>query len=248
MIKIWVLISMYSMNDIHKVNTKSLGRVCLFTRVTVSCNLYSGRLHLLGLKRGISCETYEWMNWKQIFGSCLFMHCQKCQYMGFMLQIHHRINTTLEGFLIAGEMVPLVIWSTLLQLKIHEFLNHYFMFKWRTATWISYGYVSKYINMNDLNVNYKLHTDYLFCFHLWLGKMDKSSASPWIIFTQKKELYTLLLLLLLLIVVVVVVAVAVVKNVQIKQYIYSPPTGPEGSRILRLSYFKYLTLHNLNSW
>jgi len=82
MIQIWVLISMYSMHDIHKVNTISVGRVCLFTWVTVSSNLYSGRFHSLGLKCGISCETYEWMNWKQIFGSCLYKHRQKCQYTG----------------------------------------------------------------------------------------------------------------------------------------------------------------------
>jgi len=40
----------------------------------------------------------------------------KCQYTGFMLQIRHRIKTTPEGFLISGEKVPLLIWSTLLQL------------------------------------------------------------------------------------------------------------------------------------
>jgi uncharacterized membrane protein YgcG len=39
--------------------------------------------------------------------------------------------------------------------------------------------------MNDLNVNYKLQTDYLFCFQFWFCKLDNSGASPWVILTKK---------------------------------------------------------------
>lgn len=108
MIKIWVLISMYSMHDIHKVNTKSLCRVYLFTRVTVPCNLLIFRAYPLAWFKTWHFMRNVWMNELETNFWFMPVHTPtKSRYTGFMLQIHHRIKTTPKGFLIAGETIPL---------------------------------------------------------------------------------------------------------------------------------------------
>jgi hypothetical protein len=100
------------------------------------------------------------------------------------------------------------------------------------------------IDMNDLNGNCELQTDCLFVVFTFDSVNWTTVAQiPQLFLRRKKILYTLLLLLLA----AVVVVVAVVKNVQIKRNLYSSPTGPEFSRMLKLPDLKNLRLHNRNS-
>ena len=81
--------------------------------------------------------------------------------------------------------------------KCTEFLKQLYVFKWRTATCISYGYVSKYHRHEWSQWELRTANRLLICcFHFWFRKLDNGGANPSIILTQKKNFVHIIIIII----------------------------------------------------